>query len=137
MKKVNCILLVDDNYADNVFHKIQIIEADICNQIKVVTNGREALDYVIKSGESNQSKEFPKPDIIFLDINMPDMNGFEFLEEYHKLDEMLKAKIVIIMLSTSLNPNDKTKAIAFKEVTGFQNKPLTVKILHETVERYL
>lgn len=42
MKKINCILLVDDNNADNVFHKIQIIEADICNQIKVVTNDREA-----------------------------------------------------------------------------------------------
>lgn len=136
MKKINCILLVDDNYADNVFHKIQISEADICNQIKVVTNGREALDYIIKSGEPNQSKEFPKPDIIFLDINMPGMNGFEFLEEYHKLDETLKAKIVIIMLSTSLNPNDKTKAIAFKEVTEFQNKPLTVEILHETIEKY-
>lgn len=127
---------MDDNIADNVFHKIQITKADICNHIKVATGGREALEYIIKSGEPNQSEEFPKPDIIFLDLNMPGMNGFEFLEEYHKLDERLKSKIVIIMLSTSLRPDDKTKAMGFKEVIEFQNKPLTVEILHETLEKY-
>jgi len=136
MKKVNCILLIDDNSADNVFHKIIITEADICNQIKVTTGGREALDYIKKSGEPNQSNEFPKSELIYLDINMPRMNGFEFLEEYHKLDERLKSKIVIIMLSTSLSTEDKTKALGFKEVTEFQNKPLTVETLHETLEKY-
>jgi CheY-like chemotaxis protein len=133
MKKVNCILLIDDNPADNHFHKIIIEEADVCNHIKVSLNGTEALDYIRKSGTSD---EFPKPNIIFLDINMPRMNGFEFLEEYKKLDEKLKSEVVIVMLTTSLNPDDAKKAKENTVVKEFQNKPLTVESLNAVVEKY-
>lgn len=136
MKKVNCILLIDDNPSDNHFHQIIIREAGSCNHIKVAHDGQSALDYIIKSGELNHSVSFPKPDIIYLDINMPGMNGFDFLEEYNKLDEKLKSKIVVVMLSTSLNPDDEIKATTYAEVKEFQNKPLTVEILHETIEKY-
>ena len=136
MKKVNCILLVDDNPADNVFHNIYIMKADVCNHIEVATDGRKALDYIIKAGEPDQFEEFPKPELIYLDINMPGMNGFEFLEKYHKLEERLKSKIMIVMLSTSLNPDDKKRALDSKEVTEFQNKPLTVEMIRETVDKY-
>ena len=136
MKKINCILLVDDNPADNEFHTIIIRRADVCSHIKVVTDGRKALDYIIKSGEPNQLEAFPKPELIYLDINMPRMNGFEFLEAYKILDEKLKSKIVIMMLTTSLNPDDKERAVATNEVTEFQNKPLTIAMLQETIEKY-
>ena len=136
MKKINCILLIDDNPADNEFHKRKIMKADVCNHIHIVTIAREALNYLIKAGEPTESEYFPKPDLIYLDINMPGMNGFEFLKEYKKLDPELKSKAVIIMLSTSLNPDDRERANANKEVTEFQNKPLTVEILHETIEKY-
>jgi CheY-like chemotaxis protein len=135
MKKLNCILLVDDNPADNEFHKIIINDSQVCDQVKIATNGRSALEYIVKSGKEG-TVEFPKPDLIFLDINMPGMNGFEFLEEYHKLDENLKSKIVIIMLSTSLNPDDADKASRIDEVTEFMNKPLMVQTLQQTIERY-
>lgn len=134
MKKINCILLVDDNPADNEFHKIIINESQVCDNIKVVTSGTKALEYIIKSGDDGP--DFPKPDLIFLDINMPGMNGFEFLDEYHELDAKLKSKIVIIMLSTSLNPDDADKAGKIKEVTEFMNKPLMVDTLKKTIERY-
>jgi len=148
MEKINCILLIDDNQADNVYHKIIIEEADICNHIKLAKSGIEGLNYIIKSGEQVQSapdslksemeanEPFPKPDLIYLDINMPGMNGFEFLEEYKKLDAKLKSKAVIIMLTTSLNPDDKQKALSYKEVKEFQNKPLTVESLHKAAEKY-
>ena len=135
MKKINCILLVDDNPADNEFHKIIISDSQVCNSVKIATSGAKALDYLVKSGDGGQ-EDFPKPDLIFLDINMPGMNGFEFLEEYHSLDEKLKSKIVIIMLSTSLNPDDAEKARQIKEVTEFMNKPLMVDTLKETIEKY-
>lgn len=135
MKKINCILLVDDNPADNEFHKIIINDSNVCNYVKIATSGSKALEYIIKSGNED-SAEFPKPDLIFLDINMPGMNGFEFLEEYHALDEKLKSKIVIIMLSTSLNPDDAEKARQIKEVTEFMNKPLMVDTLKITIEKY-
>jgi CheY-like chemotaxis protein len=136
MKKINCILLVDDNPSDNVYHKIIINKAGVCNHIQIATNGKGALDYLIRSGEQNESDSFPIPDIIYLDINMPRMNGFEFLEEYKKLDGKLKSKVVIIMLTTSLNPDDKERALATHEITEFQNKPLTVETLFETIEKY-
>jgi len=136
MKKVHCILLVDDNPSDNHFHQIVIQEAGLCDQIQITTNGQRALDYLIQSGDPTKSASFPKPDIIYLDINMPVMNGFDFLEEYKLLDEKLKSKVVIIMLSTSLNPDDKIKAMAYQEVKEFQNKPLTVESIQETVAKY-
>jgi CheY-like chemotaxis protein len=136
MKKINCILLVDDNPADNTYHSIIIKEADVCNHIKIATSGLEALNYIINSGDANQSESFPKPELVYLDINMPGMNGFEFLEEYHKLDEKLKSKILIVMLTTSLNIEDKKRAIETEEVTEFENKPLTVELVQETIEKY-
>lgn len=136
MKKINCILLIDDNPADNEFHKIAIRKADVCRHVKVAVNGRTALDYIIKSGQEDQSDEFPKPELIYLDINMPGMSGFDFLEEYNKLDESLKSKAVIIMLSTSLNPDDEKRAKENIEVTEFQHKPLAAEMLLETVEKY-
>ena len=136
MKRINCILLVDDNPADNEFHTIKIRDANICNHIKVAIDGPKALSYIIKSGEEGENESFPKPDLIFLDINMPGMNGFEFLEEYKKLDERLKSKVVIIMLTTSLNPDDEKLAMNNKDVTDFHNKPLNAKLLQETIEKY-
>ena len=76
MKKINCILLVDDNPADNYYNRYIINELDVCNYIQIVVNGLEALEYLRKTTDQHQEGSFPRPDIIFLDINMPCMNGF-------------------------------------------------------------
>jgi CheY-like chemotaxis protein len=136
MKKINCILLVDDNPGDNYFNQYIINEAGVCNHIKTVINGLEALAYLRKSGEQNHEGSFPQPDIIFLDINMPRMDGFEFLEEYKKLNDSLKSKVLIVMLTTSLNPDDRQRAMKFNEVSEFQSKPLSIEVLHEIIERH-
>jgi CheY-like chemotaxis protein len=133
MKKINCILLIDDSPADNEYHAIKIRKADVCEHIEIATSGLKALAYLRQSG---QSETMPKPDLIFLDINMPGMNGFEFLEEYKKLEEKLKSKVVIIMLTTSLNPDDEKRARENKDITEFQHKPLSVERLKETIAKF-
>ena len=135
MKKINCILLVDDNAADNEYHKIIITQAGVCDHIKVALDGLKALEYIKNSAKKDQEKDYPKANLIFLDINMPRVNGFEFLEKYKNLDEKLKSEIVIVMLTTSLNPDDKKKAENFKEINSFIHKPLLIELLQEIVEK--
>ena len=127
-KKLSCILLVDDNDADNEYHQIVIERMSIAESIRVAENGEEALAFLKKSNE-------PVPELIFLDINMPRMNGWEFLEEYKKLG-IGKHQIIILMLSTSANPADIARAKTIEEVTGFETKPLTPAMLTKILADY-
>jgi len=128
-KKLNCILLVDDDSEDNIYHKIILKNMDIVNCIDVVVNGVEALAYL------NKENQIP-PELIFLDLNMPKMNGWEFLEQYKYLDDKQKARIVIMILTTSANPDHIKKAKEIKEVTGFETKPLTKEIMTEILNKH-
>ena len=128
-KKLDCIMLVDDDSLDNRFHQIIIEEMGITDLIHIAQDGIEAINY-LKRADS------VKPDLIFLDINMPKMNGWEFLEAYKVLDEGQKSKIVIMMLTTSLNPWDRTKAEKISAITGFQVKPLSEEMLREILQKY-
>jgi CheY-like chemotaxis protein len=121
-RKLDCILLVDDNSHDNIFHQIIIKKMNITNRIDIVLNGLEALAYL------KRENQVP-PELIFLDINMPKMNGWEFLEQYKHLDAKQKSRVVIMILTTSANPDDIQKAKEIKEVTGFETKPLTEEML--------
>lgn len=125
-KKLNCILLIDDSAPDNRYHQIVIEAMNITNKIQVAINGQEALDFLKETSQN-------PPDLIFLDINMPKMNGWEFLEAYKDLEEKQKAKITIVMLTTSLNPEDKKRAEGIDDVDGFINKPLTEEVIVEVL----
>jgi CheY-like chemotaxis protein len=133
--RLDCVLLVDDDFATNYFHKLVIEKAGIDTHVQVVENGRDALDYITCSGKFKESAT-PLPGIIFLDINMPRMNGWEFLEEYRKLPQELKAKIVMAMVTTSLNPADEKKAHNNKDLIDFISKPLTLEKFEEIVSAH-
>ena len=129
-KKINCILLIDDDKSTNFLHKIIIEETGVSEKVEAVQSGQEALDYL----ERKKEGVYPKPDLIFLDINMPGMNGWEFLEEYEKLDDNIKGEIMIMMLTTSINPDDEEKAKKTKFINGFLNKPLTTEALEKIID---
>lgn len=131
-KKLNYILLIDDDESTNFLHKVVLEEANIAEKIIFALNGEEALEIIRENSRYNSLQ----PDIIFLDINMPIMNGWEFIEEYQKIENTQNIKLLIIMLTVSLNPDDKEKAEKLQAISGFLNKPLTVEVLDEIICDY-
>ncbi|MEO7990595.1 MAG: response regulator [Chryseolinea sp.] len=131
-KILKCIMLVDDNPDDNFFHARVINKSKAAELVVAKQNGQDALDY-LKSEEHTNDQH---PDLIFLDINMPGMNGWEFLEAYDELDEKYKSKVIVIMLTTSDNPDDKLKAKAMNIAYDFKTKPLTKEMLEEIINTY-
>jgi CheY-like chemotaxis protein len=83
-----------------------------------------------------KNKECPTPEIIFLDINMPAMDGWEFLQKYEALPEAHKSSIIVVMLTTSFNPEDELKARKIPAVKEFRNKPLTPALLQDILLKY-
>ena len=131
-QKLNCILLIDDDEPTNFLHKMVIDEANCTEKTAVMENGQDALDYL----RSKQDGKYPQPDLIFLDINMPAMDGWEFLEYYKHLNLSQQGEVVVVMLTTSLNPDDLAKAKGIKEISCLRNKPLTIDMLQELLDRY-
>ncbi len=133
-RKLNCVLLIDDNKPTSFLNKMLIEETGFANEVHVAQSAREALDYLSgKSAEQTGSKP-PVPDLIFLDINMPAIVGFEFLEQYDRLSPQQKASIIVVILTTSFNPNEnKAKTISY--ISSYKNKPLTEDIINRHPER--
>ncbi|HTJ50186.1 MAG TPA: response regulator [Cyclobacteriaceae bacterium] len=127
IKKLNCIMLIDDNPDDNFFHERVIKKCDAAENVIIMQSASVALEYL-------KSKPAISPDLIFLDINMPGMNGWEFLNEYNMLDKSLQHQVIIIMLTTSENPDDQIKAVNI--TTDFKTKPLTKVMLEEIITKY-
>jgi CheY-like chemotaxis protein len=130
MKKLNNILLIEDNEFINVYNRKIIEKLNVTDRVEVIEDGDEALNYL--KGENKNEK--PEPDLIFLDINMPRMNGWEFIEEYLKLEGHKKTRIVI--LSTSPNPDDVKKYSSFPEILCFEKKPLTKEKIRSVIKKY-
>ena len=127
MRKIKSILLVDDDYITNYVNKRLIVKSELCEDVFIANNGAEALNFLKKNSEW--------PDLIFLDINMPVMDGFEFLQKYRALERSEKEKTIIVMLTTSTNSNDMDKVINLGN-NDFLNKPLTKEQLCKVHNKY-
>lgn len=132
---LDCILLIDDDTPTNFLHTMIIKRAEIDVRVQTHTSAIDALAYLTSTGPYTGGSMI-QPGIIFLDINMPAMNGWEFLDEYAKLPADQKAKITIIMLTTSLNPSDRDKAETYDDVVTFLHKPLIPNKLNDLISQY-
>lgn len=127
------ILLVDDDKITNFVNEKLIHNLDIPIHIKTCFSGVCALDYLNEQLNSKESG----PNIILLDINMPIMNGFEFLTELELLPEEFTQPIKVVMLSSTLNEDDKKRAFQFRNVVDFLNKPLSIAKIKELIMQLL
>ena len=123
-------MLVDDNPDDNFYHEREIRKSNVVDSIIIKQNGMDAISYL----KSKTTGENAPPELIFLDVNMPGMNGWEFLTEYNKLDQELKSHVIIVMLTTSDNPADMEKAKG--SVTEYRTKPLTKEMMIEIIDKH-
>ena len=124
---ISTAILVDDEQVDQILYKMVIDESGLVQSLMSFRYAQEALDYLLKPNR-------PEIDVIFLDINMPRMTGFEFLEAATaELGESF-AKIVVVMLTTSMNPDDEDRARQFPVVKEYIHKPLQKEHLERGVE---
>jgi len=124
------ILLVEDDQVDVMTVQRAFKRNNIADPLFVVSNGQEALDYLRHQGAYAEAEKYPRPGIILLDLNMPVMNGIEFLRVV-KVDDELK-KIPVIVLTTSKEENDRVESFNLS-VAGYIIKPVEFEKFVEAV----
>lgn len=125
--KINNVLLIDDNKVDNFINNHIISKSKVASNIMVKNSGVEALDF-LETVRDDYSKF---PDLVFLDISMPIMDGFEFLDEFINFPKVKENRCSVIMLTSSSNKNDFDRAFKYGTVKDYFVKPLTNKMLEE------
>jgi CheY-like chemotaxis protein len=132
-------MLVDDNEHDNFFHEREIKKNNLDTVVVAKKSGSEALEYL----KSKKNDENLQPDLIFLDINMPGMNGWEFLHEYNQMDkdlqirvQELQNRVIIVMLTNSENPDDEQRAKTWRFVSDYITKPLTKEKMDDIINTH-
>ena len=117
-------MLIDDNESDNLINQKMIEAASIADNIYTHTGAKSAIEF-LRNMEKLDVANQVLPDVIFLDIDMPLMDGFQFLDEFEKLSNTAKKKCNIVMLTSSINPQDSARSKKYASVKQYLNKPLT------------
>jgi CheY-like chemotaxis protein len=126
-KPIDLVMLVDDNDTDNFISRRIIEITNFASNVEIKNSGKSALEHL----ENNAENTDKLPDYIFLDINMPIVDGFVFLYEFEKFNANLKDKCKVIILSSSDNKRDIDKIVNNENVIKFITKPLTENALEE------
>jgi len=121
------ILVVDDSDPDLLYTRIVLESAGVAERIVTAGTGMEALDLLRQPGGLDA-------DVILLDINMPEMSGFEFLDVYQQLHESQRARAVVVMLTSSPDPADRARAVRYPCVRGYVVKPIDLPAARRLVE---
>ena len=127
---LDSILCVDDDAITLMLCKMVIKKALFTNEIITATNGEEALNYIktLKEADSNGTLK-KEPQLIFLDLNMPVMGGWEFLESFSSSEYSEYNHIKVIILSSTVDPNDLENSKKYPMVIDFLSKPISKEML--------
>ena len=130
---IDLVMLIDDNDTDNFISRRIIEISEFAERVEVKNSGQHALEYL----SQHAADVSQLPDLIFLDINMPVMDGFMFLYEFENLPTTVRQKSRVIILSSSDNKRDIDKIINNKSVIRYVTKPLTQNVLRELQSKNL
>jgi len=133
MAAISCTLLVDDDATTNFLNRALLQRLAVTDKILVARNGQEALDLLHTHCEPPTSPTCPA--LILLDMKMPLMNGFEFLQAYAQQPQPQHPPVVIIMLTTSLNPADVAR-MQNMPIAGYLTKPLTTEKINQLLRTH-
>lgn len=131
MNKIKIACVVDDDEIYTFTVKRIIARSEIAEKTIFFHNGQAAVDFFV----ANAHNTAELPDLILLDINMPVLDGWQFLAEYVKLVPKLGKKITVFIVSSSIDEEDYARARAIEVVSDFIVKPLTVEHLHSILEQ--
>lgn len=128
--RLHRVLLIDDSDADNFLHRRAIAATGLVEEIDVRRDGEQGLELLRRLADAGD----PMPELVLLDINMPRMTGWEFLEAYGELPR--PAGTVLYVLSATANPADHERAAAHPAVDGFRSKSLTSDMLRDIIDTH-
>ncbi len=128
MENMKRIVLIDDDPTTNYLNKLIIERSDLVDEVLTFNSAEEALNYFNTNNSTTDA-------LVLLDINMPIMNGWQFLDHYREMEGDKSNKIV--MLTSSINPSDKQLADEKNEIVDYKSKPLSVEMLQDLVTSYL
>lgn len=128
-KKIKRVLIVDDDPISNILARKKFTHTGIVEEVDIVTDGQMAFDYLI-------NRDFDIPELIFLDINMPVMDGFEFLKKFTQSHAPAKVKSRIIVVSAYYNDEEIKEIADYNEVIAYIEKPITEEKIHQAAEHY-
>lgn len=128
--KYSTVMLIDDSEIDNFINHKMIEGCNFAERTYIHTSSKSALEFLKNLERTGKVPQELIPEIIFLDINMPIMDGFQFIEEFDKLAKEFKSKSKIVMLTTSVNPSDIERSQKNKYIIKYINKPLTQEVLN-------
>lgn len=134
-KKIITSCIIDDDPIFIYGTKRLMQELDFCENILVYNNGQDAIDAL----QELNDKGDVMPSVIFLDLNMPIMNGWEFLDDFVKLPNNNAGEVTVYIISSSIDPRDLEKVKNYKVVNNYILKPITPKDLEsilETLKQY-
>ena len=133
MNKIKQVILVDDNDTSNFYNQDVLEETEFFDEITVFSSGTDVIAYF----KNLKSEKLELPKLVFLDIKMPDYDGFEVLEELEELEIDNFENVIICMLTTSTHKRDLEKFEKFDSAVEYLEKPLEIDKVNELVEKYL
>ncbi|MCM8569529.1 response regulator [Gramella jeungdoensis] len=132
MKKIDCTWIVDDDPIFLYYMRRIMRSLDAFEDVKICENGREALKDLKKASKIDNRSI---PNLIFLDLNMPVMDGWQFLDELQKMEK--SKDIIIYIVTSSVDPSDKEKASAYDFVEDYIVKPLKADNLKNIISKHI